>query len=106
MPVATFQRTEDQRIIHQRGVHDALAHRVGDMNAEHQEGRPDHGILRLQHAGRDKGGDGIGRVMKAVHEVEGQRHHDQQNERDGYTDLHPGRQEPPAIRWIFGLIPG
>ncbi len=44
--------------------------------------------------------------MKAVHEVEGQRHLDQQNERDGYTDLHPGRQEPPAIRWIFGLIPG
>ena len=39
---------------------------------EIEERRPEHG-LRAQHAGRHDGGDGVRRVVKAVHEVEHQR---------------------------------
>ena len=55
----------------------------GDVQAEHQEGdeveerRPDHGVLRPQHAGRDDGGDRVGGVVQAVEEVEQQRDGDQ-----------------------------
>ena len=65
------------------GLDDAGADGVGDMQAEHQEGdeveerRPQHRILRPQHAGRDDGRDRVGRVVQAVEEVEQQRDGDQ-----------------------------
>ena len=59
------------------------ADRLGDMQAEEQEGdeieerRPGDRVLRPQHAGRDDGGDRVGRVVQAVEEIEGQRDGDQ-----------------------------
>ena len=68
------------------GVDDAGSECFGDMQAEEQEGdevekgRPEHGILRPQHAGRNDCGDGVGRIVQAVEEVEEQ------------GDRRPGRQ--------------
>jgi hypothetical protein len=39
-----------------------------------------HGLLRLQHPGGHDGGDRVGRVVEAVHEVEQQR--DEHQRRD------------------------
>ena len=44
---------------------------------EIEEGRPEHRILRPQHARRDDGGDGIGGIVQAVEEIEEQRDGDQ-----------------------------
>ena len=69
------------------GDDDARADGVGDVQAEHQEGdeveerRPDHGVARRQHPGRDDGGDGIGGVVQAVQEVEDQGDGDQDDQR-------------------------
>ena len=60
------------------------------LQAEHQEGdeieerRPEHRILRPQHAGRDDGRDRIGGVVQSVEEVEQQRDGDQ-SDQDGKT---------------------
>ena len=65
---------------------DAGADGGGDVQAEHsegdeiEEGRPEHGILRAQHAGRDDGRDRIGGVVQAIEEVEQQRDRDQNDQ--------------------------
>ena len=52
-------------------------HREGD---EIEERRPEHRILRPQHAGRDDGRDRIGGVVQSVQEVEQQRDGDQSDQ--------------------------
>ncbi len=42
--------------------------------------RPDHGVVGLQYAGRDDRRDGIGGVVKAVHEVEREGDRDQHDD--------------------------
>ena len=70
-------------------VDDAAADGIGDMQAEQgegdeiEEGRPEHGVLRPQHAGRDDGRDGIGGVVQAVQEIEQQRDGDERDEKEG-----------------------
>ena len=64
-------------------VDDALADGLRDVQAEEQEGdeveerRPEHRVLRLQHARRDDGRDRIGGIVQAVQEIEQQRDADQ-----------------------------
>ena len=70
------QRAEDQVVVDERRVDDALADRGRDLEVEQhdrdevEEGRPHHGLIRLQHAGRDDGRDRVRGVVEAVHEVE------------------------------------
>ena len=62
---------------------DAGADGLRHVQAEEQEGdeveerRPDHRVLRAQHARRDDGGDRIGGVVQAVEEIERERDGDQ-----------------------------
>ena len=64
-------------------IDDAFADGAGHMQAKHRESdkveerRPQHGPLGRQHTRGNDGGDGVGGVMKAVHKIEHQRHHDQ-----------------------------
>ena len=80
------------------GADDARADRLGDMQAEEQEGDeveergPEHGILRPQHARRDDGGDGIRCVVQAVQEVEEQRDADQADEKRKGEGRRPSAQ--------------
>ena len=68
------------------GLDDAGADGLGDMKPEHQEGdeieerRPQHGVLRPQHSGRDDRRDRIGGVVQSVEEVEQQRDCDQSDQ--------------------------
>ena len=55
----------------------------------------DDRLLRLQHAGRDDGGDRVRRVVKAVHEVERERQRDQQRD-DPERDLGRCHADPIA----------
>ncbi len=65
----------------------ALADRRGDLQVKDEirddvEGRRKRDrLLRLEHAGRYDGRDGIGGVVKAVHEIEHER--DDHEQRDG-----------------------
>ena len=52
-----------------------------------------HRLVGLEHAGRDDGGDRVGRVVEAVHEVERERDqherdHDAQTDLVGGTGVH------------------
>ena len=77
------QRCEDHGRIDDARLDDAGADGIGDVQPEHQEGdeieegRPQHRILRPQHAGRHDGRDRIGGVVQSVEEVEQQRDRDQ-----------------------------
>src|SRR5947209_20261631 len=59
-------------------MNNPLSNRGGDFNAETKggdevkESRPKDGQTRGEYARRDNGGDGIGRVVKAVNKIEGQ----------------------------------
>ena len=61
-------------------VDDPLSDRGGDAEMEHENGDKieecgqHHRLIRLQDAGRYHGRDRVRRVVKAVHEVEQQRH--------------------------------
>jgi len=76
------------------GIDDALANRRGHRYAEHHERReveksgPRDGPLRPQNARRHDGGDGVGGVMEAVHEVERKR---DQHQQDEYLETHAAR---------------
>ena len=50
---------------------------------EVEEGGPEHGILRPQHAGRDDRGYGVGGVMQAIEEVKGQGNQNKADKREG-----------------------
>ena len=86
------QRAEDDVVVDDAGLDDALADRRRDAQVEDEdrddveEGGEDDRLLRLQHAGRDDGGDRVRGVVEAVHEVERDRQHDQQRD-DAERDL-------------------
>ena len=50
---------------------------------EVEERRPDHRLLRREHARRDDGGDRVRGVVEAVQEVERQRDEDDEDEEAG-----------------------
>ena len=94
------QRTEHDVVVHHAGLDDALAHRGRHLELEHEqrdeieEGREQHRLLRLEHARGDHGGDRVGRVVEAVHEVERDRQqheHGDHPERDLDRFHGPGR---------------
>ena len=86
------QRAEDDVMVDDAGLDDALADRRRDAEVEDEdrddveEGGEDDRLLRLEHAGRDDGGDRVGGVVEAVHEVERDRQHDQHRD-DAERDL-------------------
>ena len=86
------QRAEDDVVVDHARLDDALADRRRDAQVEDEdrddveEGGEDDRLLRLQHAGRDDGGDRVRGVVEAVHEVERDRQHDQQRD-DAERDL-------------------
>ena len=65
--------------VHNARLHDALAHRgrhteVKNKNRhEIEKRREEHRLPRAQDASGDHGGNRVGRIMKAIHEVKGQR---------------------------------
>ena len=85
------------------GCDDPLADRRSDAQMKDEdrddveERREDDRLLRLQHAGRDDGGDRVRRIVKAVHEVERERERDQQRD-DAERDFgrRHGRPRPPG----------
>jgi len=88
----THQGTEDHMVVDDARLDDALANGGGHLQLEDADGDDveksgeQHRALRLEHAGGHDGGDGIRRVVEAVHEVEGQcQHNEQHNDPD--TDL-------------------
>src|SRR6476659_8669193 len=80
------QRAEDDTGVDNAGFDDAATHRLGDMQAEHEEGdeveegSPRHGMMRPQDTGRDDGGDRVGRIVHAVQEIEGDGDGDQRKQ--------------------------
>jgi hypothetical protein len=89
--VTMFQKIADQcaehhMVVDHTGHHDALAHRgrhleLEDQDRQHvEESREGNRLLGLEHTRRDDGGDGIGGVVEAVHEVE--RHSQRDQHRD------------------------
>ena len=83
-------RVDDMR------VDDAGAERLGDVQAEEQEGdeveerRPGHRVARPEHARRHDGGDRVGGVVQAVEEIERQRDGDQADQQRKCERCHPG----------------
>ena len=81
------QRAQDDARIDDPGIDDPGPQGLRHMEAEEQEGdeveerRPEHRVLRAQHPRRDDGGDGIGRVVQAVEEVEEQGDGDEAGQR-------------------------
>ena len=81
--MAPIERAEDDVLVHHAGLDDALAHRgrhaeVEDEDRHHvEEGGEGHRLAGLEHAGGNDRGDRVGRVVEAVHEVEGQGQDDQ-----------------------------
>ena len=79
---------EDDLGGHDRDVDHPRADRVGDARAEDEEGDeieeggPEDGLARRQDPGRDDGGDGVGRVVHAVREVERQRDEDDEDDEE------------------------
>ena len=64
---------------------DGLGH-VGAQDEggdEVEEGRPEHRLLRREHAGGDDGGDGVRGVVEAVQEVEDEGDEDDEDENGG-----------------------
>ena len=72
--------------IHHTGLREALADRGRDTQVEYKDrdevekrGKQ-YGLPGLEHPGRDHGRDGVGGIVKAIHEVEHQcQRHQQQH---------------------------
>jgi hypothetical protein len=70
---------KDDRHIDHAGLDDPGADGTGDVEPEHQEGdeieerRPEHRVLRPQHAGRYDRRDRVGGVVQSIEEVEQER---------------------------------
>ena len=102
--IAPDQRAEDDAAVDDAGADDARADGLRDVQAEHgerdeiEEGRPDHGDLRAQHARRDDRGDRVRGVVQAVQEIEHQRDGDEADQ-EGETEcscVHVG-----LARWVL-----
>jgi hypothetical protein len=86
------QRAEHDVLVDDRRIDGALADGGRDLELKHGErhdveerGKPHRG-KRLQHASRNDSGDRVRGVVKAVHEVEGEREHDE-HDRHAESDL-------------------
>jgi len=79
------QRTEHDVVVDDGRIDGALADgrrhlELEDENRDDvEEGRPRHRLVRLEHAGGDDGGDRVGGIVEAVHEIEHQCQTDQQH---------------------------
>lgn len=90
------QSADHQLRRHDFGVHHPLSDGRRDLRfhkghcCEVEESRPGNGPTRRKNAGRDHGGDGVGRVVHPVEEVEHQRQQNPHNH-DGrhLEDLYP-----------------
>lgn len=84
---------EDEVVVNHPGIDDALADGAGHLELkdeerdEVEEGRPGNRLVGLQHFGGDDGGDGVGGIVEAVHEVEQQGDDDQPGD-DPEPDLY------------------
>ena len=69
-----------------------------------QSARPDDGDVRLERVGVDDGGDGVGRVVEAVDELEPQRDEERDAEQDVRQHRPRGRafQVPDELRCHVG----
>ena len=80
------ERTEDDVVIDDFGIDRAFADGRGDLQVKDEirddveRGGERDGLLRFEHAGRDDRRDGIGGVVKAVHEVERECDYDEQGD--------------------------
>ena len=69
---STYKRCEDDIRVDDTHVYNPLANGIGNMQSKKQEGNeieeggPDYCIPWRKHTSRDDGGNGVGRVMKAV----------------------------------------
>ena len=80
------ERPQDNPVVHDSGLHHAFPHRLRHVDPETEgrheveEGRPQHGLGGREHACGDNGGDGVGRIVKAIDVVE--RESDEDDEDD------------------------
>ena len=97
---------EDDLRGHDRDVDHPRADGVGHARAEDEEGDeieeggPDDGLTRRQDPGRDDRGDGVGRVVHAVGEVEGQR---DQDDEDDEEEAGVGHETQVALTMISSM---
>ena len=86
------ERAEHHPGVDDARLDDALADRLGDVEAEEQEGdeveerRPQHRVARAQHARRDDGRDRVRGVVQPVQEIEQQGDEDQPDEQGEADD--------------------
>ena len=117
------ERTENHAAVDEGGIDDALADRRGHGQVKErprknvEERGPEHRLPRLEHAGGYDGGDGVRRVVEAVHEIEGQREQHQQHQRHGdLSEIHASRIRPASavlehdafddVRDVLALVGG
>lgn len=83
---APHEGAEDHVVVHDGRIDDALAdggrhlQLKDEQRRKIEEGGESHCMMRLQHAGRDDGGNRVRGIMKPVHEVECQGKNDQEDE--------------------------
>jgi hypothetical protein len=84
---------------------DPGAERLGHVQPEEQKGdeveerRPDHGVERSQHPGRDDRRDRVRRIVHAVEEIEQEGDEDQADQqRQGERPIH--RRRSAALRRV------
>jgi hypothetical protein len=98
----SHQRTEDHRRVDNLGGDNAGSDRLRDVQSEEKESdeieecRPDHRIVRPQHARGNHSRDRVRSIMQPVQEVEGQRNQDEadegrQGERADHASPNAGR---------------
>ena len=90
--IAPMSAAEHHPGVDDARLDDALADRLGDVEAEEQEGdeveerRPQHRVARAQHARRDDGRDRVRGVVQPVQEIEQQGDEDQPDEQGEADD--------------------
>ena len=87
-------------MINNRRINRSFANRRGDFELEHEyrrhiaKCRHRHCGMRLHHTGRNDRRNGIRRIMKTVHEVEGKRQHDKEDN-DAHTHIYMFHERAP-----------
>ena len=82
-------RGGDQLVV-EEAAGDGLGHLGGQAGADEVEHRgQDHGRTRLERAGGDRAGHGVGAVVEAVGEVEDQRDHDHGDDHEQHCHVGP-----------------
>ena len=97
--------------VHHPWLHNALAHRGGhtqvkDQDGHHiEEGRKQHRLPGLEHAGGHHGRNRVGGIMKPVHEIEQDREHHQQHHHPQSRLYGFHRQGPVADQEFSRMMP-